>query len=64
MDSLGAEAINRHIARTADLRGEKDHTVVAVQSALHEYFILKLRDIEQVVRRDIVSHGEEKEGSF
>ena len=42
VDSLGADAIGRHIARTADLSGEKDHTVAAVQSALHEYFLLKM----------------------
>jgi hypothetical protein len=40
---LGAEAIDRHIARTADLSGEMDQTVEAVQSALHEYFLLKMR---------------------
>lgn len=64
VDSLGADAINRHIARTADLSGEKDQTVAAVQSALHEYFMLKVRNIVQVVRREIVGQREEKEGSF
>ena len=63
VDSLGAEAIDRHIARTADLSGEKDHTVIAVQSALHEYFMLKVRDIEQMLS-DIASQKKEKEGSF
>ena len=62
--SLDADAIDRHLARTADLSGEKDQTVAAVQSALHEYFMLKMRDIEHVLRREIASQRKEQEGSF
>lgn len=32
--------------------------------ALHEYFMLKMRDIEHVLRREIASQRKEQEGSF
>ena len=64
VDSLGPEAIDRHIARTADLSDENGQTVAAVQLALYAYFMLEVRHIEHVSRRDIASQWKEKEGSF
>lgn len=64
VDSLGADAIDRHLARTAELSGEQDQTVAAVQSALYEYFLLKVRNIEHVLRREIASQRKEQKGSF
>jgi hypothetical protein len=63
VDSLDADAIHRHLARTADLSGEKEQTVRGVQSALHEYFMLQIRNIERVLRRDIASQRKKQDDS-
>jgi hypothetical protein len=51
VDSLGAEAIDRHIARTADLSGEEDETVEAVQLALHACFRLMMENVEKFIKK-------------
>ena len=64
VDALGPEAIDAHLARTAEMSGEQGHTVAAVQSALYEYFMLKVRNIEHVIRRELASQRKEQEGSL
>ena len=49
--SLNAESVNRHIEQTADLTGEEEETVQAVQAALHEFCRLMFEKVKQVLKQ-------------
>jgi hypothetical protein len=49
--SLNAESVNRHIEKTADLTGEEEETVQAVQAALHEFCRLMFEKVKQVLKQ-------------
>ena len=49
--SLNAESVNRHIEQTADLTGEEEETVQAVQAALHEFCRLMFEKVKQVLKK-------------
>jgi len=49
--SLNAESVNRHIEQTADLTGEEEGTVQAVQAALHEFCRLMIEHVKNVLKQ-------------
>ena len=49
--SLNAESVNRHLEQTADLTGEEEETVRAVQLALHEYFRLMMEKVKKILKQ-------------